>query len=165
MSHQKLISWDRRSQHWRQCSDFPSLRPTLRKGTVDWCMAFFLHVCSMLMQWGWWDHIRHHVKLWTTPSGRQGLIAAKKIKNNLLAAVLILTVIPPSIQVGLPVIEHCCFLISQKLLDSNEVCLVLSSSRLFSNFRRCHSLLLIARRLWSWHQHQQMSCFLSAHAY
>jgi hypothetical protein len=61
------------------------------------------------------------------PSGRQGLISAKKIKNNLLAAVLILTVIPSSIEVGLPVIEHCCFLISQKLLDSDEVRPVFSS--------------------------------------
>ncbi|KAJ7472591.1 clathrin-coated vesicle protein [Mycena latifolia] len=55
--------------------------------------------------------------------GRQGAISAKKIKNNLLAAVLILTVIPTSIKVGEVVIEHCCFLISQKLLDVGEMSL------------------------------------------
>ncbi|KAJ7205156.1 clathrin-coated vesicle protein [Mycena haematopus] len=55
--------------------------------------------------------------------GRQGTISAKKIKNNLLAAVLILTVIPPSVKVGSAVIEHCCFLISQKLLDAGEMSL------------------------------------------
>ncbi|KAF7335364.1 Clathrin-coated vesicle protein [Mycena sanguinolenta] len=55
--------------------------------------------------------------------GRQGAISAKKIKNNLLAAVLILTVIPPSVKVGEAVIEHCCFLISQKLLDAGEMSL------------------------------------------
>ncbi|KAF7337120.1 Clathrin-coated vesicle protein [Mycena venus] len=55
--------------------------------------------------------------------GRQGAISAKKIKNNLLAAVLILTVIPPSVKVGDVVIEHCCFLITQKLLDVGEMSL------------------------------------------
>ncbi|KAJ7500292.1 clathrin-coated vesicle protein [Mycena galericulata] len=55
--------------------------------------------------------------------GRQGMISAKKIKNNLLAAVLILTVIPTSIKVGEAVIEHCCFLITQKLLDVGEMSL------------------------------------------
>ncbi|KAJ7157551.1 clathrin-coated vesicle protein [Mycena crocata] len=55
--------------------------------------------------------------------GRQGVISAKKIKNNLLAAVLILTVIPTSIKVGEAVIEHCCFLITQKLLDVGEMSL------------------------------------------
>ncbi len=45
----------------------------------------------------------------------------KKIKCNLLAAVLILTVLPPTVQVGRPVIEHCCFLISQKLVEGSEV--------------------------------------------
>ncbi|KAJ7604033.1 clathrin-coated vesicle protein [Roridomyces roridus] len=55
--------------------------------------------------------------------GRQGTISAKKIKNNLLAAVLILTVIPTSVKVGEAVIEHCCFLISQKLVDAGEMSL------------------------------------------
>ena len=45
----------------------------------------------------------------------------KKIKCNLLAAVLILTVLPPTVQVGTAVIEHCCFLISQKLVEGSEV--------------------------------------------
>lgn len=53
--------------------------------------------------------------------GRQGAISSKKIKNNLLAAVLILTVVPPSVTVGEAVIEHSCFLITQKLLDVGEV--------------------------------------------
>ncbi|KAF7308406.1 Clathrin-coated vesicle protein [Mycena chlorophos] len=55
--------------------------------------------------------------------GRHGLISSKKIKNNLLAAVLILTVIPPTVKVGEPVIEHCCYLITQKLLDIGELSL------------------------------------------
>jgi len=48
-------------------------------------------------------------------SGRQGQVATKKIKNNLLATVLILTVIPHSIKVGQTIIEECCYLICQKL--------------------------------------------------
>lgn len=55
--------------------------------------------------------------------GREGSLAARKIKNNLLAAVLVLTVIPPSIQVGQPVVEHCCFLVSQTLRGGDELCL------------------------------------------
>ncbi|KAJ7211151.1 hypothetical protein GGX14DRAFT_623568 [Mycena pura] len=39
--------------------------------------------------------------------GRQGVIIPKKIKNNLLATVLILTVISPTVKVGEAVIEHC----------------------------------------------------------
>lgn len=45
----------------------------------------------------------------------------KKIKNNLLAAVLILTVLPGTVPVGQPIIEHCCFIISQKLVEGGEV--------------------------------------------
>ncbi|GLB35175.1 putative clathrin-coated vesicle protein [Lyophyllum shimeji] len=56
-------------------------------------------------------------------SGRHGLISAKKIKNNMLGAVLILTVVPRSVKVSQPVIEHCCFLISQKLLEPGELSL------------------------------------------
>ncbi|KAF8074912.1 clathrin-coated vesicle protein, partial [Lyophyllum atratum] len=56
-------------------------------------------------------------------SGRHGVISTKKIKNNLLAAVLILTVIPVSVKVSQAVIEHCCFLICQKLLESGELSL------------------------------------------
>ncbi|KAF8916460.1 clathrin-coated vesicle protein [Mucidula mucida] len=55
--------------------------------------------------------------------GRDGLISTKKIKNNLLAAVLILTVIPATTKIGQAVLEHCCFLISQKLLDASEMTL------------------------------------------
>ncbi len=40
----------------------------------------------------------------------------------MLAAVLVLTVIPPTVLVGRAVIEHACFLITQKLLEGDEVC-------------------------------------------
>jgi len=53
--------------------------------------------------------------------GREGSISTNKIKNNFLAAVLILTVIPPSVKVGQGVISRCCFLIAEKLSDSNEM--------------------------------------------
>lgn len=54
-------------------------------------------------------------------SGRRGAISTKKIKNNILAAVLILTVTPIWVKIGKSVVEHACFLISQKLLDVDEV--------------------------------------------
>jgi HEAT repeat-containing protein 5 len=56
-----------------------------------------------------------------TTRGREGLITNNKIKNNFLAAVLILTVIPPSVKVGRGVISRCCFLIAEKLSDTHEV--------------------------------------------
>ncbi|KAF8630901.1 hypothetical protein AX17_005259 [Amanita inopinata Kibby_2008] len=52
--------------------------------------------------------------------GREGSISAKKIKNNMLATVLILTVVPNWVKIGRPVVEHCCSLITQKLLEADE---------------------------------------------
>jgi hypothetical protein len=49
------------------------------------------------------------------------MISTNKVKNNFLAAVLILTVIPPSVKVGQGVINRCCFLIAEKLSDAHEV--------------------------------------------
>lgn len=54
-------------------------------------------------------------------SGRSGAISTKKIKNNMLAAVLVLTVVPPWVKVGRAAVEHACYLISQKLSDVDEV--------------------------------------------
>ncbi|KAI9509814.1 clathrin-coated vesicle protein [Russula earlei] len=53
--------------------------------------------------------------------GREGSISTNKVKNNFLAAVLILTVIPPSVKVGQGVISRCCFLIAEKLSDAHEM--------------------------------------------
>ena len=39
----------------------------------------------------------------------------------MLAAVLVLTIVPVWVKVGRPVVEHGCFLISQKLLDADDV--------------------------------------------
>ncbi|KAF9269100.1 clathrin-coated vesicle protein [Marasmius fiardii PR-910] len=52
--------------------------------------------------------------------GREGVACTKKVKNNLLATVLILTSIPPHAKVGEAVIEHCCYLISQKILETGD---------------------------------------------
>ncbi len=54
-------------------------------------------------------------------SGRSGVISTKKIKSNMLAAVLILTVTPSWVKFGRQVVEHTCYLISQKLQDTDEV--------------------------------------------
>ena len=39
----------------------------------------------------------------------------------MLAAVLVLTIVPVWVKVGRAVVEHGCFLISQKLLDADDV--------------------------------------------
>ena len=39
----------------------------------------------------------------------------------MLAAVLIMTVVPSWVRIGRAVIEHACYLISQKLLENTEV--------------------------------------------
>ncbi|KAG2366768.1 armadillo-type protein [Suillus spraguei] len=52
--------------------------------------------------------------------GREGLISSRKVKTNLLAAVLILTVIPSQVVVSRDVVEHLFFLISQKLEEGDQ---------------------------------------------
>lgn len=54
-------------------------------------------------------------------SGREGPVPTLKLKNNLLAAVLVLTVMPPAIDLGRLAIEHCCSLVSEKLGESGDV--------------------------------------------
>jgi hypothetical protein len=44
-----------------------------------------------------------------------------KLKNNLLAAVLVLTVVPSPIRLSRSAVEHCCSLISEKLGESGDV--------------------------------------------
>ncbi|KAI0784437.1 clathrin-coated vesicle protein [Abortiporus biennis] len=52
--------------------------------------------------------------------GRQGSVCQKKIQSNLLAAVLILTVIPTTVNIGHAVIDYLCSLILQKLSELGE---------------------------------------------
>jgi len=44
----------------------------------------------------------------------------------MLAAVLVLTIVPAWVKIGRAVVEHCCFLISQKLLDADDVSSIFS---------------------------------------
>ncbi|KAF8315585.1 ARM repeat-containing protein [Clavulina sp. PMI_390] len=52
--------------------------------------------------------------------GREGPVPRLKVKNNLLATVLILTSVPNSLPLSQAVLEHSCFLISEKLGDSQS---------------------------------------------
>ncbi|CAA7266119.1 unnamed protein product [Cyclocybe aegerita] len=83
--------------------------------------------------------------------GRRGAISTKKMKTNMLALVLILTIIAPWVKIGRAVVEHACFLISQKLSDADETSLtaahcsktlVLASSTGSPILRQCARLLL-----------------------
>ncbi|KAG0706406.1 armadillo-type protein [Suillus ampliporus] len=56
--------------------------------------------------------------------GREGLISSRKVKTNLLGAVLILTVIPTQVAIARDVVEHLFFLISQKLEEGDEMTIV-----------------------------------------
>ena len=56
--------------------------------------------------------------------GREGPAVTKKIKNNFLAAVLVLTVVPTTVKIGQPVVEHLCFLLTEKLVETSEVSLI-----------------------------------------
>jgi len=56
-------------------------------------------------------------------SGRQGPMATKKIRNNLLAIVLILTVVPRTTKLSQVLVEHCCSLVFQKLVEKGEASL------------------------------------------
>jgi HEAT repeat-containing protein 5 len=59
-------------------------------------------------------------------SGRQGPMATKKIRNNLLAIVLILTVVPRTTKLSQVLVEHCCSLVFQKLVEKGEVSLFIA---------------------------------------
>ena len=54
-------------------------------------------------------------------SGRSGPVVILKTKNNLLAAVLILTVTPVTMKISKIALEQCAYLLSQKLGESPEV--------------------------------------------
>ncbi|EIW85333.1 clathrin-coated vesicle protein [Coniophora puteana RWD-64-598 SS2] len=56
--------------------------------------------------------------------GREGAISTRKVKSNLLAAVLIITIVPRSIKVARGVVEHLFFLITQKLDEGEEMALI-----------------------------------------
>jgi len=69
----------------------------------------------------------------------------------MLAAVLVLTVVPVWVKVGRAVVEHGCFLISQKLLDADDISLtaahcaktlILASSSGSPTLRQCVRLLI-----------------------
>jgi len=77
-----------------------------------------------LTEWGAIIHVHvvlDNLKLIVCIRGRAGAISSRKTKTNMLAIVLVLTAIPPTVQVGRAAIEHTCFLISQKLLEDDEV--------------------------------------------
>lgn len=61
----------------------------------------------------------------------------------MLAVVLILTVIPANVQVGRAAIEHTCFLVSQKLLENDEVCVIPNTQTCFY-LLECHQVSLTA---------------------
>jgi len=54
-------------------------------------------------------------------SGRSGAVVTLKTRNNLLAAVLVLTVTPATMKISKAALEQCAYLISQKLGESPEV--------------------------------------------
>jgi hypothetical protein len=55
-------------------------------------------------------------------SGRSGLVVTMKAKNNLFTSVLVLTILPPSMNMSRALIEQCCYLISQRLAETSDVC-------------------------------------------
>lgn len=61
------------------------------------------------------DPLKHYHR------GREGGTCSRKVKTNMLAAVLILTSIPPGVKLTRGVVEHLVHLISQKLEESDDV--------------------------------------------
>ncbi|KAG8984939.1 hypothetical protein FRB93_006149 [Tulasnella sp. JGI-2019a] len=52
--------------------------------------------------------------------GRQGPAALLKVKNNLQAIALVLTVVPVSVKLSQAVVEHACYLLTQQLEEVND---------------------------------------------
>ena len=79
--------------------------------------------------------------------GRHGAISIKKIKNNMLAAVLALTIVPLWVKVGKAVVEHGCFLISQKLLNVYTRCI--PTYKLVPQSAKTNGTRTLVRRFWA----------------
>ncbi|KAF9239616.1 armadillo-type protein [Melanogaster broomeanus] len=56
--------------------------------------------------------------------GREGLISSKKVRTNLLAAVLVLTSLPARVRVARGVVEHLFFVVSQKFEENDDMAIV-----------------------------------------
>ena len=54
--------------------------------------------------------------------GREGAIPQLKTKNNMLAAVLLLTSVPVGVRISQVALDQCCFLVSQRMTEVAEVC-------------------------------------------
>lgn len=52
---------------------------------------------------------------------REGIIAQLKIKNNMLAAVVVLTSVKERVKLSRISLEQCCYLISQRLTEPSDV--------------------------------------------
>jgi hypothetical protein len=59
----------------------------------------------------------------------------------MLAAVLVMTVVPSWVRVGRAVIEHACYLISQKLLENDEASNFRLDCRIMLNLTSSYPLL------------------------
>lgn len=53
--------------------------------------------------------------------GREGTVPNLKTKNNMLAAVLMLTGVPVGVKLSQVAVEQCCFLLSQRLTEIGDV--------------------------------------------
>ncbi|KAL4065423.1 armadillo-type protein [Scleroderma yunnanense] len=56
--------------------------------------------------------------------GREGAVCSRKVKTNMVAAVLILTSLPPGVKLARGVVEHLVHLISQKLEESDDMAMI-----------------------------------------
>lgn len=112
---------------------------SLIHGILSLCLLNVDEMRSVLLHFQSSLHTENHY------SGREGLISSKKIKSNLLAAVLILAGLPSKVKVARGVVEHLCFVISQKLEENDDVRSPLSTIIMTSEFKntdcyRCCSL-------------------------
>ncbi|KAG9047376.1 hypothetical protein FS837_002429 [Tulasnella sp. UAMH 9824] len=69
--------------------------------------------------------------------GREGVAAAIKVKNNLLTSVLIVTVVPQNVKLSRTAVEHCCYVIAQKLEEG-------STSEISVTAAHCAKTIMIA---------------------
>lgn len=88
---------------------------SLIHGILSSCLLNVDEMRSVLL------HFRSSLHTDKCYSGREGLISSKKVKSNLLAAVLILAGLPSKVKVARGVVEHLCFMISQKLEEHDDV--------------------------------------------
>jgi hypothetical protein len=80
----------------------------------------FLSGCTLSIDELGWVRYQMVKSFLMTFSGREGVLSTKKIKNNMLCAVLVLTMFRDNLRLSQTAVEHFCRILTSKLVENTE---------------------------------------------